>query len=41
MFELARKTFPYPDKTIEHQYGVWLKDKGADSAVLISNLKER
>ena len=30
VFELARQTFPYPDKTIEHQYGVWLKDKGAD-----------
>lgn len=31
IFELARQTFPYPDKTIEHQYGVWLKDKGADT----------
>ena len=31
IFELARETFPYPDKTIEHHYGVWMKDKGADS----------
>ena len=30
LFELARRTFPHPDKTIEHQFGVWLKDKDAD-----------
>ena len=39
MFELARNTFPYPDKTIEHQYGVWLKDKGADSTVAYEQLE--
>jgi hypothetical protein len=30
LFELARETLPFPDRTIEHQYGLWLKDKGAD-----------
>ena len=39
MFELARNTFPYPDKTIEHQYGVWLKDNGADSTVAYEQLE--
>jgi hypothetical protein len=29
LFEKARSSLPHPDKTIEHQYGLWLKDKGA------------
>lgn len=40
VFELARKTFPYPDKTIEHHYGVWMKDKGADSTKAYQQLEK-
>ncbi|OOG26423.1 hypothetical protein B1C78_04985 [Thioalkalivibrio denitrificans] len=40
LFELARKSLPFPDRTIEHQYGLWLKDKGADLSSAYDQLQK-
>ena len=40
IFALATQTFPYPDKTMEHHYGLWLKDQGADSTEAYQQLEK-